>query len=126
MRRKDRRPGDRDYYVAVHHGGCREIWRLSSCFHYCDETVAALVAMPERALYSLLQGIVAALDNTKRAAESATAQEWRKATLEKRVKVSRQPAKGRAFVWLEPERQEGETDAQHELRCRFAKPSGVR
>jgi hypothetical protein len=126
MRRKDARPGDVAFYVAVHHGGGRQVWALSSCYHYSEETIAALLAMPERALYSLLHGIVAALDDTKRAAERDTADEWRRATVGKRVKVSRQPTKGRAFVWIEPERQEGESEAQHKLRCSLAKPSGVR
>lgn len=126
MRRKDARPGERDYYLAVHHRYGRMIWRLPACYHYSDETIAALLAMPERALYSLLWGIIEALDDTKRAAEDATAQAWRRATLEKRVKVSKQPAKGRAFVWIEPKRREGDTDEQHRMRCAFAKPAGVR
>lgn len=126
MRRKDRRKGDRDYYLAVHHGGGRRVWRLPACYHYCDETIAALLAMPERALYSLLYGIIDALDETKRAAEQDTAQEWRRATLDKRVRTSKQPSKGRAFVWIEPERREGESEQDHKLRCAFAKPSGVR
>lgn len=130
MRRKgdagDKWASGRDYFVAVHHGGGRYIWRLPACHNYQAETLDALLAMPERALYSLLWGIIEALDDTKRAAEQDTAQAWRRATLGKRVKVSRQPAKGRAFVWIEPAREEGESDAQHALRCAFAKPSGVR
>ena len=70
--------------------------------------------------------MVEALDDTRRAAEGATAHNWRRATLDKRVKVSRQPAKGRAFVWIEPERNADETNQQHALRCALAKPSGVR
>lgn len=126
LREKDHKPGDRDYFVAVHNGSGRQIWRLPACYGYCDETVVALVAMPERALYSLLWGVVEALDDTRRAAEGATAHNWRRATLDKRVKVSRQPAKGRAFVWIEPERNADETNQQHALRCALAKPSGVR
>ena len=126
LQRKDRRKDDRDYFIAVHHGGGRRIWKIPACKHFCDETVAALLAMPERALYSLLWGMIDALDETKRAAEENTARAWRIATLDKRVKVSRQPAKGRAFVWIEPERKPDESDAQHRLRCAFAKPHGVR
>lgn len=120
----DRR--ERGLYIGVHHGGGRQVWRVPACYHYFAETLEALAAMPERALYSLLHGIVSALDDTRRDAETATASTWRRATLDKRVRVSRQPAKGRAFVWIEPERAEGETDEQHALRVRFAKPSGVR
>ena len=126
MRRKDARPGERDLFVAVHHGGGRRVWRLPTCYYYTEETLAALLAMPERALYSLLYGIIDALDNTKRAAERDTASEWRRATLDKRVKVSRQPSKGRAFVWIEPAPVAGETAEQHEIRKMLAKPSGVR
>lgn len=126
LRRKDARAGERSIYVAVHHGSGRQIWNLPACFNYAPETLDALLAMPERALYSLLHGIISALDDTKRAAEADTAKEWRRATLDKRVKVSRQPAKGRAFVWMEPERNPDETEAQHNLRCAIAKPSGVR
>lgn len=122
MRKED----SRAYYIGVHHGGGRQVWALSPCHNYLAETLDALLAMPERALYSLLRGIVSALDDTKRAAEIETAGDWRRATVEKRVKISRQPAKGRAFVWIEPAREEGETEEQHKLRCILAKPSGVR
>lgn len=47
MRRKDARPGDKELYVAVHHGGGRQIWRLPCCYHYTAETVAALLARVE-------------------------------------------------------------------------------
>lgn len=122
---KEKSLGKRQFCVAVHHGRGRFIWKLPTCYNYSEETIAALLAMPERALYSLLYGIIAALDDTKQAAESDTARDWRRATLDKRVKVSRQPAKGRAFVWIEPERVEGESDEQHKFRCIFAKPSQV-
>lgn len=120
----DRR--ERGLYVGVHHGGGRQVWRIPACYHYLAETLEALAAMPERALYSLLQGIVSALDDTQRAAERAEAATWRRAALDKRIRVSRQPAKGRALIWIEPERIEGESEAQHKLRCQLAKPSGGR
>ncbi len=126
MRRKDAPPGERDLFIAVHNGSGRQIWRIPACFNYAAETADALCSMPERALYSLLYGIVDALDTTKRAAEEATSAEWRRATLEKRVKVSRQPAKSRAFVWIEPAPIEGEDSRSYEIRKAFAKPSGVR
>lgn len=119
-------PARRDYFVAVHNGSGRQVWRLPACYHYLAETVDALLAMPERALYSLLWGIVEALDNTRRAAREETQREWIKAAVGKRVKVSRQPSKGRAFAWIEPERREGETEEQHKVRCIFAKPPGVK
>lgn len=123
---KEKSLGRRYFAVAVHHGRGRFIWKLPTCSGYGEETIAALLAMPERALYSLLYGIIEALDQTKQAAEQDTARDWRKATLDKRVKVSKQPSKGRAFVWIEPERIEGESEEQHKIRCIFAKPSGVR
>lgn len=121
-----RQEHSRAYFIGVHNGSGRQVWALSPCHGFMADTLDALRAMPERALYSLLRSIVSALDDTKRAAEITTAGEWRRATADKRVKVSRQPAKGRAFVWIEPERQEGETEEQHKLRCALAKPSGVR
>lgn len=126
MRKADADKRDRGLYVGVHHGGGRQVWALPACYYYLNETADALAAMPERALYSLLHGIADTLDNAKRATERDTADTWRRATVDKRVRVSRQPAKGRAFVWIEPERIEGESDAQHNLRCQLAKPSGVR
>lgn len=126
MRATGREIGGRHLYIGIHHGGGRQVWRVPTCFHYLGETLDALAAMPERALYSLLQGIVSALDDTQRSAGRAEADTWRRATLDKRVRVSRQPAKGRAFVWIEPERVEGESDAQHALRVTLSKPSGVR
>lgn len=111
--------------ILVQHGGGHEIARL---YHGPDpEAVAAgFLAMPERALYAALFSIWHSLRDTKETAETVTASDWRQATLDKRVRVSRQPAKGRAFVWIEPARLEGETEQQHELRRIFAKPAGVR
>lgn len=118
--------GERALFVGVHHGGGRQVWRVPACFGYLSETVAALAGMPERALYSLLWGLVEALDATRRAAIDDTATQWRRATLDKRVRVSRQPSKGRAFVWIEPAREPGESDEVFEVRKAFARPSGVR
>ena len=125
---REREPycGTRRLFVAVHNGSGRYVWRLPTCSGYADETAAALLAMPERALYSLLYGITSALADTKRATERDTADDWRRATVDKRVKVSRQPSKGRAFVWIEPAPVEGETERQHAIRVALAKPAGVR
>jgi len=122
----DDTPNRREYFVAVHNGAGRQVWRLPACFGYLAETVDALAAMPERALYSLLWGIVEALDNTRRAERDDVRRDWIRAAVQKRVKVSRQPSKGRAFAWIEPERREGETEEQHKVRCIFAKPAGVK
>lgn len=113
---------ERGFYVAVHHGSGRRLWTLPACFGYNEQTIAALLAMPERALYSLLWGVVEALESTKRAAESETAQQWRRAALDKRIKTRKYPARGVAKVWIEPERLPDETDAQWNLRKQFAAP----
>lgn len=127
LRAKERGPLEsRNYYVAVHNGSGRTLWRLPSCFNYLGETLEALQAMPERALYSLLFGITEALDDTKRAAHDETRREWARATLDKRVRTRRKPSVGKAWAWVEPEREEGESEDSHKVRCIFAKPAGVK
>lgn len=125
MRRRDDRT-DRALYVAVHHGGGRRIWQLPACYYYREETAAALVAMEPRALYSLLYGIVELAEEAAKQARDAAEHKWRKGAVDKRIRVSRQPSKRRAFAWVEPEREPGESEEQHRIRCAFAKPSGVR
>ena len=128
MRRK-RDESDRDarnLYVAVHNGSGRTIWRLPACFNYLGETLEALQAMPERALYSLLWGITEALADTKRHAHEETRHEWARATIAKRVRTRRKPSVGKAWAWIEPARQEGESEESHKLRCIWAKPAGVK
>lgn len=124
MTRDDK--SDRAFYIGVHHGGGRQVWRVKACFNHLAETVAALADMDETSLYSLLWGMAEALADTRVSAIATESADWRQATVDRRVRVSRQPAKGRAFVWIEPKREPGETDEQHALRCAFAKPSGVR
>lgn len=124
MTREEREP--RAFYIGIHNGSGRQVWRIPACFEYLAETIEELTRLRERALYSLLYGIVKALNSTRRAAESDTAHEWRVAAVDKRVKVRRQTSKGRAQVWIEPKREPGETDVLFGLRCKLAAPSARR
>lgn len=117
--------GRRSLVIFVQHGGGHELAHLYTGPD-AEAVATAFLAMPERTLYAALFSIWHSMRDTKEAAEQGTASDWRRATLDKRVRVSRQPAKGRAFAWIEPERAEGESEAQHALRVAFAKPAGVR
>ena len=115
----------RPLYIIERNGSGVYVWKIRG-FYDRGELESALLAMPERALYSLLYRIADGFDAHGRNAREQTAQEWRRATIDKRVRRRTFPARGKVAVWIEPARLEGETEESHKVRCIFAKPAGVR
>lgn len=78
----------RDLFLLISHGGGREVVRVP-CFWDAGEMQAALLAMPERALYAVLFTIYKAAQDAAHVASTETAQRYGYAFLEGRMKKRR-------------------------------------
>lgn len=113
---------ERGLFILVEHGGGREIAHLNTGPDW-RAMRDALMAMDERTLYATLYTVWSSIADARRFAASATAAEWRKAAADKRIKRRAYPARGKVAIWIEPERQPGESDQIFNLRKRFAEPA---
>jgi hypothetical protein len=79
--------------VMMQHGGGRRVSLLRIC-QMREEIEAALLAMPEAALYFLLYAIAETVEDANRQGYAQAADEWRTAVEEKRIRRRR----GRAEI----------------------------
>lgn len=117
------KPGRRALYVIEQHGGGCIVWRAFRAFSDRGELEAALLAMPERALYSLLLRTVQSMEAHGVARADAERMEWKQAIADKRVMKRKRG--GNLKMWIDPARREGESLRDHHIRRVFAAPAGV-
>jgi len=112
----------RELAILTKHGGGYEI---ASLYSGPDKRAveAELLAMDERTLYATLFSVSRAIRNAAESASNHTAAVWRKAHSEKRIRQKTYRARGIRKIWIEPEREEGESDESYAMRKRFAAPA---
>jgi hypothetical protein len=114
----------RSLYLLVHHGGGREVLRIVQYSGaLVDVMLAAWLAMPEAALYATLHTLYRTAYEARDVAKESEGSRWRQAAVEKRIRQRSYPKRGIAKVWIEPKREDGESDQNFELRKMLAAPS---
>lgn len=87
------------YAIMMHHGGGTELVALPLIYDN-DATIAALLALPEAALYGALYTIWDAVRQTAESVRREIALEWSQAFVDGRIRRSR-PKGGSRRVWIE-------------------------
>jgi hypothetical protein len=105
---------DRDFYLLVHHGGGREVWRVPS-FYDGGDLADHITALPERLQYALLYTLYKMARESRVQAQTETRREWATAHTEKRIKTKRR--NGRRYVEIV---QQWEVDMKAEAKRRAA------
>lgn len=118
----ERGRAERSLHLLVEHGGGREVWSLRWLYDR-GETLPALLAMPERALYAVLWALYQSASDARTQAENETRREWSQAAADNRIRRRSYPSRGTLKIWMDPPRREGETDESYKRRCKFAAPS---
>ncbi len=91
---------ERDLFILLEHGGGRRVIRFSPCYDN-GAAEAALLALPEAVLYSILYGIATGAEQADRFARDQTSRDYASAFIEGRLRKSR-PRQGRRYVTIEP------------------------
>ena len=91
----------REFFILMEHGGGREISRFKGCFNY--DLVKHILAMPERAQYSLLYSIHGGASDIARNSSDEGKKAVLKAHIEKRI---RKRTSGGKSTWKVESRQE--------------------
>lgn len=112
----------RGLYILVEHGGGIETLAISTGPDW-QAMRDAFLALDPRTLYAVLYSTWSTAADVRRAAQDATATEWRQAVADKRIRKRAYPSRGTVKIWIEPARIEGESEQQFELRKIFAAPS---
>jgi hypothetical protein len=89
-----------DYVIRVRHGGGDEAVALSCAMRLAIDGLAAL---DSNARYWLLLSILSAVRDSQHTAEDKTADKYRKAFVDGRLKKRRLPRSGVVKVWIEPQ-----------------------
>lgn len=90
----------RDLFILLEHGGGRRVVRFVPCYDH-GATEAALCALPEAVLYSILYAVATGVEQADRVARAEVRDEWAQAYCDGRIRKSR-PKQGRRTVTIEP------------------------
>lgn len=88
--------------VLVRHGGGDECVAMGTVGKLLAPSFAAL---DSNGRYWLMHALYSAHSHAQLIAESATAQRWRQAAAEKRIRTRKQRGRGMVKVWIEPTKQ---------------------
>ncbi len=115
----------RSLYLLIQHGGGREVMALPG-FASGAGMIDAWRAMPDAALYATLFTLYRTAQAARDVARDEERIAWKQAHVDKRIRTRRRPSTGTIKVWIEPARNEGESDENYEIRKMLAAPSKAR
>jgi hypothetical protein len=102
LAKREGRFSERGLFILLEHGGGRAVISFSPCYDN-GAALAALLALPEAILYSILYGIAKGVEQADLVARSETAQVWSQAFCDGRIRKSR-AKQGRRTVTIDPEK----------------------
>ncbi len=102
-------------FILMHHGGGREVVRMKTMYDG-GITAAALLALPDVALYGVLYMMWDMATTAARSASSATKAQWQTAFVKKQIRRRAYPSKGYVKVWIDAYQRSDELATEGRIR----------